>query len=827
MACMQVIPEDSLVAPSDDAPALETVMLDVGGMKCAGCVRAVENQLKRQPGVVSATVNLVTAAALVDCEPGVVDLSALTQTLTDAGFPTQLRYADAASKCDALNPVEQQQREAHHRLRQLVIAAILLVCSAVGHLDHFGWMPIPGLSNIWLHWGLATLALMGPGRPIVVDGWRGLRYGMPNMNTLVGLGALTAYTASLVALLVPHLGWECFFDEPVMLLGFILLGRALEQQARSRAAQAFQALLALQPTVARLVRSDGVPVDAPPDPRASVGHSTSHSTIEIPADRVKVGEWLQVLPGEKFPVDGQIVVGQTTVDESMLTGEATPVAKGPADSVVAGSLNLSGAIVVQATRVGHDTALAQIIALVEIAQTRKAPIQRVADVVAGYFTYGVITIALLTFLFWYFIGIPFWAESLSLHSLGSHVNSMQGPAHSMASMAVSPLLLSLKLAIAVLVIACPCALGLATPTAILVGSGLGAERGLLIRGGDVLEKAHQLQTIVFDKTGTLTLGHPVVTDCIPLLDTVSPADVLQLAATVERGTQHPLAAAIQQQAQQQALAVLPAQAFHTEAGQGVSAVVADREVVLGTPDWLRQHHITVDESAQAQFHHLATAGKTVIGVGVAGQLAGLIAVQDRLRPDAVETVQRLRQMGLRVLMLTGDQLPVAEAVARPLGLTAEDIVAQVRPDQKAEVIRSLQQGEDSAAKSLPRTVAMVGDGINDAPALAQADVGIALNSGTDVAIESAGIILMHNRLSDVVTALELSRATFKKIQQNLFWALIYNALGIPIAAGLLLPSWGIVLSPAMAGALMAFSSVSVVTNSLLLRRRFQSQLSLN
>ncbi|MBF1999179.1 MAG: HAD-IC family P-type ATPase, partial [Synechococcales cyanobacterium M58_A2018_015] len=278
---------------------------------------------------------------------------------------------------------------------------------------------------------------------------------------------------------------------------------------------------------------------------------------------------------------------------------------------------------------------------------------------------------------------------------------------------------------------------------------------------------------------------------------------------------------------QQALAVLPAQAFHTEAGQGVSAVVADREVVLGTPDWLRQHHITVDESAQAQFHHLATAGKTVIGVGVAGQLAGLIAVQDRLRPDAVETVQRLRQMGLRVLMLTGDQLPVAEAVARPLGLTAEDIVAQVRPDQKAEVIRSLQQGEDSAAKSLPRTVAMVGDGINDAPALAQADVGIALNSGTDVAIESAGIILMHNRLSDVVTALELSRATFKKIQQNLFWALIYNALGIPIAAGLLLPSWGIVLSPAMAGALMAFSSVSVVTNSLLLRRRFQSQLSLN
>jgi len=382
------------------------------------------------------------------------------------------------------------------------------------------------------------------------------------------------------------------------------------------------------------------------------------------------------------------------------------------------------------------------------------------------------------------------------------------------SLSPSPLLLSLKLAIATLVIACPCALGLATPTAILVGSSIGAERGLLIRGGDVLEKVHQLDTLVFDKTGTLTMGNPKVTDCLSFHPELSDTALLQLAATVESGTQHPLARAIQQRAE--GLTLLPAQDFFTQPGLGVSATVEGRLVVLGTQDWLRQYDIEVDLSQAQALEATRAIGKTVIYVGVEGQLAGLIAVQDILRVDAQQTVTELRSMGLRVMLLTGDQQAAAEAIAFPLGFATADILANVRPAGKAAAIAQLQ--------AAGRQVAMIGDGINDAPALAQAEVGIALHSGTDVATETAGIVLMRDRLSDVVESIRLSRATFNKVRQNLFWAFAYNVCGIPIAAGLLLPAFGISLSPATAGALMAFSSVSVVTNSLLLRRQFPSSL---
>lgn len=817
---MQTIPE---VTPDSAAPVTtETLMLDVGGMKCAGCVRAVENQLLRQTGVITATVNLVTEAAMVECEPG-VDPQVLADKLTETGFPTQLRYAAGETDEVVLTPAERQQQETQRQLQQVLIAATLLLFSALGHLDHFGWITVPGLDYIWLHGALATLALLGPGRPILIDGWRGIQHNMPNMNTLVGLGTLTAYTASLVALLFPNLGWECFFDEPVMLVGFILLGRALEQHARSRATGAYQSLIALQPVIARLV----------PSPQADLPSDNS-TVLEIPASRVKVGEWLRVLPGEKMPVDGEVVSGQTTVDESMLTGEAVPVLKQADDTVTAGSLNLSGVVTIRATRTGKDTTLAQIINLVETAQTRKAPIQGLADVVAGYFTYGVITLALLTFLFWYFIGIPLWSDAIFVHL---HTSLPIGSAHALMHtqpILPSPLLLSLKLAIAVLVIACPCALGLATPTAILVGSSIGAEKGLLIRGGDVLEKVHQLQTMVFDKTGTLTLGQPTVTDSIPLTQAWTAQTLLQVAATAESGTQHPLGLAIQQAAAQQNLLHLPAQNFHTEPGFGITAEVDGQTVVIGIQDWLTQHDIVTDRAVTTA-QTLAASGKTPIYLGVDGQLVGLIAVQDQLRPDAKSTVDQLRQMGLQVMLLTGDQPAVAAAIAQELGLSEPEVLADVRPGQKAEIIKALQQSKSRKPVKVEAVsengemgqqnltmVAMVGDGINDAPALAQAQIGIAMNSGTDVAIETAGIILMRDRLSDVVEAIQLSRATFNKIRQNLFWAFIYNALGLPIAAGLLLPGFGIVLSPATAGALMAFSSVSVVTNSLLLRRRFET-----
>ena len=829
-------PQELTQAESDPLLPLltKTVALDVTGMKCAGCVRVVEQELKQCQGVFTATVNLATELATVEYEPGVVEPDQLASKLTAAGFPAQSRQA--ASQLAAAGGLDLQalrQQEMRQQWVRLVLAAVLLVLSALGHLEQWiGWN-LPGLSNIWLHCGLATVALLGPGRHMAIDGWRGLRRNAPNMNTLVSLGALTAYGASLVALLFPKLGWECFFDEPVMLVGFILLGRTLEQQARNRAATAFQALLALQPKVARLIKkSDADPISQ------ETGSATfvPHPEIEIPADCVRIGEWLQVLPGDQIPVDGEVVAGQTTVDESMLTGESLPVLKQPGDRVTAGSLNQTGAIALRATRTGNDTTLAQIIHLVETAQTRKAPIQKLADTVAGYFTYGVMAIAALTFLFWYFLGTHLFPQVLMGHS-------MSLMAHHAAMSAVtaehllplSPLVLSLKLAIAVLVVACPCALGLATPTAILVGSGIGAEQGLLIRGGDVLERVHQLDTVVLDKTGTLTTGKPLMTDCL-VLQAGKPSSsegqsgmvaatsqpgltssrLLQVAATVESGSRHPLGLAILQAAQQQELPLLPAKAFVTEAGLGVAATIlieaegtpVEQRVALGTEAWLQQQGAPLSDLDRLQAQTLTSMGKTVVYVAVEHTAVGLIAVVDPLRPEAAETIAALQHMGLQVQLMTGDRQEAAISIAQPLGLTAHQIRAEVRPEEKAQVIAQLQ--------TEGRRVAMVGDGMNDAPALAQAEVGISFHSGTDVAIETASIILMRDRLTDVVKAIDLSRATFNKIRQNLFWAFAYNVLGIPLAAGVLLPATGFLLSPAAAGAMMAFSSVSVVTNSLLL-----------
>jgi P-type Cu2+ transporter len=825
----KIVPEiQSEIIPIPESPLPELVTFDVSGMKCAGCAKAVERQLMQHSGVISACVNLAVEVATIECQPGIVDVEALAKKLTDNGFPSQSRCGANQREVEEA-AIERRRQEIRQQIRQLTIALILIILSGLGHV----WgTKSPILSNIWFHWGLATLALLLPARRIIVDGCRSLWRNAPNMNTLVTLGAVTAYTASNVALLFPQMGWECFFDEPVMLLGFILLGKTLEQQAKRRAASALQALIALQPATARLVdfkfpivnlSSEELSVDS-----QSIDPNPQY--IEIPADRVRVGEWLQVLPGEKIPVDGEVCQGKTTIDESMLTGESMPVLKQPGDAVTAGTLNQSGAIVIRATRTGQETTVAQMVTLVEAAQTRKAPIQNLADTVAGYFVYGVMAISALTFLFWYFAGTHIWPFVLSGH-VGMNM------AHAAMDMGnplpiphyQSPLLLSLKLAIAVLVIACPCALGLATPTAILVGSGIGAERGLLIRGGDVLERVHQLDTVVFDKTGTLTTGNLTLTDYLPIfdnseLDLTSKANVrnrqdacstsvnpqlLQIAAAVERGSCHPIAAAILLEAEKQALPLLAAEDFYTEPGLGVSALVEGRRVFAGNAEWMRQQGVAMATQLCGSFQ-----GKTAVYIACNGILLGVIGLKDTLRADAKATVDRLRGMGLRVMMLTGDTPEAATAIANQLDLPAMDVLAQVRPEEKARAITALQaEGQK---------VAMVGDGINDAPALAQADVGIGLHGGTDVAVETAQIVLMRNALMDVVESIELSRATFNKIRQNLFWAFGYNTLGIPVAAGVLLPVFGIVLSPAAAGAFMAFSSVSVVTNSLFLRRGFRS-----
>ena len=799
---MQVAPKKN---KAESTPATKNkITLDVEGMKCAGCVKAVEKRLTQFPGVNNACVNLATGVAVVDSEEFSIDVEGLVKELTGAGFPSKPRKSlFETDSAQALKESEQRKRqEMQSAKRQLIISVLLLLFSGIGHLSNIGGLMFPFLHNIWFHFGLATLAILIPGRPILIDGWLGLRRNAPNMNTLVGLGTLSAFTASVVALVFPQLGWECFFDEPVMILGFILLGRTLEKQARNRASAAFKELISLKPSIARLVAKAD----------SNNANSQRAEIVEIPAEQVLIGEYLQVLPGDKIPVDGEVVEGKTSIDESMLSGESIPVPKGVGDIVSAGTINQSGTIIIQATRTGDDTTLAQIVSLVETAQTRKAPVQRLADNIAGYFTYGVLTAALLTFLFWYFIGTHIWhdiaASAVLTSSPQAHFSNY---IHSQIPTHYSPILIAIKLAIAVMVVACPCALGLATPTAILVGTGIGAERGLLIKGGDVLEKIHKLKTIVFDKTGTLTTGNPTVTDCIVISEKHTANSLIQVAAAVETGSQHPLAKAIIDSASKQKLSIPSASEFHTEPGFGVSAVVEKSTVFLGSCEWLNLNGIQTSQSIEKQIQTLAKAGKTVVVVATGDEIAGLIAVQDTLREDSSSTVEQLRSKGLRVMLLSGDTTDAALATGEQLGLDKNDIYSGIPPAKKAAVIQSLQ---NSHSQSL---VAMVGDGINDAPALSQADVGISLHSGTDVAMEAAEIVLMRDQLKDVVEAITLSRATFNKIRQNLFWALVYNIVGIPLAAGLLLPSLGIVLNPSGAAALMALSSVSVVTNSLLLK----------
>ena len=792
---MQVLPPstaDRTVLQPPAPAAHDTLVLNVQGMMCAGCVRTVEKRLTQVEGVVSATVNLVTEVAVVETEAGRLTPEDLAAVITESGFPTTPRAADSTDDLKAW--VDRKREEQRQQSQRLAVAVGLLALSALGHLKHFGWLTVPVLSDLWFHGMLATVTLIGPARDIVIDGWQGMRRLAPNMNTLVALGSGSAYLASVVALAFPGLGWECFFDEPVMLLSFILLGRTLEQRARFRAADALRSLVELQPRVARLIA----------DPTAA---EVAQTGVEVPASYLQAGEWVQVLPGENIPADGVIVVGQSTVDEAMLTGESIPVLKQPGDSVAAGTLNQTGAIALQVTGTGQNTLLAQMIRLVDTAQSRKAPIQRLADSISGYFTYSVLSLAVLTFLFWYVIGLPLWPEVMPAALGMAHMG------HTMTATS-STLLVSLKLAIAVMVVACPCALGLATPTAILVGSGLGAERGLLIRGGDILEALNQVDTVVFDKTGTLTLGQPSVTDLQSLQDGLTDRDILQLAATVESSTQHPLAVAIQTAAQDQSLPLLQAEDFATEPGLGIVATVlwqgTPTACVLGNPPWLTQRGISLPESVLQAAQGLGIEGKTVVYLGLGSELVGYLAIADQLRPEAATVVQQLQDRGLTVQLLSGDRATVAQAIAAQLHLPADQVMAEASPQAKVSALQALQ--------AAGHTVALVGDGLNDAPALAQADVGISLQASTDIAVDTADVILMANHLSGLIDTLNLSRATVGKIRQNLAWAFAYNVIAIPLAAGILLPTLGTSLSPAAAGGLMAFSSVTVVVNSLLLRR---------
>lgn len=789
-------------------------------MKCGGCVRAVEQRLLEQPGVRQASVNLMTRTAWVGLDPALEgDPSGpLVEALAGLGF--QARRRDQTST--PLSRAQRQRQEGWwQQWRRLVVALGLLVVSVLGHLSEAGDLPLPLLADIRLHAAVATLALVLPGRPILVRGLVGALNGVPSMDTLVGLGMGSAYLASAVALLVPSLGWQCFFNEPVMLLGFVLLGRFIEERARFRTGRALEQLAALQPDTALLLFGDG-----PPRP--------------VRVGGLRPDDQVLLLPGDRVPVDGLVLEGHSAVDGSSLTGEPLPLQAGPGSELAAGCLNLEAPLTLQVLRSGSDSAVARIIALVEEAQARKAPIQGLADRIAGRFSGVVLLLAAATFLFWWQWGTKLWPQVLqtapAAHAHGGH-QALGMAAGALHGAAMAPLPLALQLAISVLVVACPCALGLATPAAITVGSGLAARSGLLFRGGDAIEMAASLRSVLFDKTGTLTLGRPLVT-AVEVL-TASPGGgfpsrsevdgLVQIAASLEQHTRHPLAFALLQEAQRRDLCLLEVADSRTIAGQGVEGRLRDPLAAglgaggachVGRPGWLVELGIVAQEAIEAPLHRLEAAGATVLAVsarahGTSGgdpgpgtQRVALVAVQDQPRPDAAESLAELARLGLDLGVLSGDRRPAVEQLARQLAVPLDQVAWELQPQQKLErLLQWRQRGP----------VAMVGDGINDAPALAAADLGIAVGTGTQIAQDSAGLVVLGDRLEGVVDALLIARRTMAKVRQNLIWAFGYNLVVLPIAAGLLLPRFGVLLSPPLAALLMATSSITVVLNALLLQ----------
>ena len=762
----------------------QSASLNIGGMTCSACVSHIENALREVPGVAEANVNLGVEGATVEFIPGIVELSDLQAAVEGAGYRVE-GFNDSGDQERELERLSKMKeiRELRNRLMFAGAGAILLF---LGTFDVFPWVSNLMGRNYYpfLLWALATPVQFWAGSNFYTSGLGALKHGTSNMHTLIALGTTVAYAYSVTVVLLDAFspgvladnGIEAkvYFDTAAIIVALILLGRFLEAGARGRTSEAIRRLIGLRPTSARVLR-DG-------------------NEIDIPVDQVIIGDTVMVRPGEKIPVDGLVTDGYSAVDESMLTGESMPVEKVPGDKIFGATINSNGALYFEATQVGGETVLAQIIGLVEEAQGSKAPIQRLADQVASYFVPAVIIASLAAFAFWMLLG-P--APVLTFSTL---------------------------VLVSVLIIACPCALGLATPTAIIVGTGKGAELGVLIKQAEALEIAHKVDTVVLDKTGTLTTGKPVVTDLIVSDESgSSEQDLLFLAASAERGSEHPLGEAIVMEAQARGLTLEPVFAFEAIPGRGISAQVDGRSVRFGNLALMEDSGVLVNGLSE-QASALAAQGKTPMFLASDGRAVGLIAVADTVKPEASEGLARLRRMGLEVVMLTGDNVQTAHAIAGQLGV--ERVEAEVLPQDKAAVIKRLQ--------AEGRVVAMVGDGINDAPALVQADVGLAMASGTDVAMESADITLMRSDVNGVATALELSRQTIRTIKQNLFWAFFYNVMLIPVAAGVLYPVFqglgGVpgglefffgeqgFLNPALAALAMAFSSVTVVANSLRLRR---------
>ena len=733
-------------------------VLRIGGMTCAACARRVERRLQRLDGVSAAGVNLSTEEATVEYDRRRVRLPQLREAIAAAGYQVLEKENDADDRR------ARKRRELAAQRRSLLAAAVFWLPLFALEMGGMAGPPLPATLSFerhplymgWVHLVL-VLPVLWIGRRIYVDGLRALARGGPNMFSLIAIGTAAAFGFSAwglgrVALGQAH-AFHTYFLAASTIITLMLLGRYLEAVSRTRAGEAMHALMDLQPKTAALV------VD---------GEETT-----VPVDEVEEGDALRVRPGEALPTDGEVMEGTSAVDESMLTGESMPVPKEVGDRVIGGSINRQGLLLVRATRVGRDTVLAQIVRLVEQAQQGKAPVSRLADTVSGYFVPAVMATAISAAAAWLLAGAT--------------------PAF------------TLQILVAVLIIACPCSLGLATPAAIMVGTGRGAQLGILVKSPEALEEAHRLDTIVLDKTGTITRGEPAVTS-VMALGGHSESEVLSWAASVEQGSEHPLAQAIVAWAQADGFPLQAPIDFEAVPGHGARARLGEREVVVGSRKMVSEYLGTGLEEAPSAA--LEEEGSTPVWVAADGILVGLIGVADVPRQTSAADIRQLRADGLRVTMITGDSRRTAEAIARQVGI--DEVRAEVLPQDKAAAVKALQEEG--------RRVGMVGDGVNDAPALVQANVGIAIAAGTDVAMESADLVLMNNRLSDVARALRLSRATMRTIKQNLFWAFFYNSVGIPVAAGVLYLAGGPLLSPMLASVAMAFSSVSVIANALRLKR---------
>ncbi len=758
-----------------------SVLLDVEGMKCGGCVRSVEQLLCEQPNISNASVNLVTGTAWIDLVNPKEEIQEILSALADRGFPSKERI-----ETDLYNKTSLElnaNKSWWNQWRQLMVALVLLLLSVLGHLTEGGHLEIPIIGSLTFHAFLATYALLGPGLPILKRGFQSAFNFNPTMDSLVGLGVGSAYVASLVALIWPEVAWPCFFNEPVMLLGFVLLGRFLEERARFRTNKALKELAVLQPENARLFIRE-------------------NETREVRVGSLKPGEHIQLLAGDRIPVDGIVVKGNSAVDISSLTGESLPLNASPGTELASGSLNLESSLVFEVKRIGSDSALARIIGLVEEAQARKAPIQGLADQVAGKFCYGVVTLSIATFIFWWQLGANIWPEVLTANTQSFHHH--HGLHSALGSEAQTPLGLALQLSIAVLVVACPCALGLATPTVITVSSGLAAKRGWLFRGGDVIEIAASTKQIIFDKTGTLTIGRPLVVEC---LLSENKNHMLQMAASLEQNSRHPISHAILQKSQEQKLPLLHALTTKTFPGKGISGEVEGFKgtIRVGKPEWIKHEGVKWYSNIDMVIENSSWKGHSLVAVAQNDQLLGLISINDQVRKDAQSSLQRLRKLGMKLNILSGDRRITVERLGAKLGFNHDQLGWQLLPDEKLIKIKELQANGP---------VAMVGDGINDAPALAASDLGIAVGTGTQIAKDSSDLVLLGDRLEALPEALLLAKQTMNKIRQNLIWAFGYNMIALPLAAGVLLPRFGLLLSPPLAAFLMALSSITVVINAL-------------